>query len=144
MGDVHTDGPELEIEARDFLQPRLDEANVGDLTAEVEMNQLQDADLSERLQFIDELDELGRAESELALLAATLCPPAGPFAGELDAHAAGRRHAEFFGDFEQHVELADLLEHDEHLVSELLPHEGQPHELMVLVAVADDEMLGAL
>ena len=45
---------------------------------------------------------------------------------------------------EQHVELAQLLEHDEDLVPELLAHEGQAHELLVLVAVADDEVVGGL
>ncbi len=45
---------------------------------------------------------------------------------------------------QQHVDLAQLLDDDEHLVAELLAHEGEAHELLVLVAVADDEVLGAL
>ena len=52
--------------------------------------------------------------------------------------------AQLVGDLEQHVDLAQLLEHDEHLVAELLAHEGEAHELLVLVAVADDEVVGAL
>ena len=45
---------------------------------------------------------------------------------------------------EQHVDLAQLLDHDEDLMAELLAHEGEAHELLVLVAVADDEMIGVL
>ena len=44
---------------------------------------------------------------------------------------------------EQHIQLAQLLEHDEHLVSELLAHQGEAHELLVLVAVADDDVLAS-
>ena len=58
--------------------------------------------------------------------------------------ATKRRHAHLVRDLEQHVDLAELLDHDVHLVAELLPHEGEAHELLVLVAVADDQMLGVL
>ena len=65
------------------------------------------------------------------------------FGRELDAHAGRRRDAELVRRLQQHVELAQLLEHDEDLVAELLAHEGEAHELLVLVAVADDEVVGA-
>ena len=52
--------------------------------------------------------------------------------------------AHLVGHLEQHVDLAQLLDHDEHLVAELLAHEGEAHELLVLVAVADDQVVGVL
>ena len=53
-------------------------------------------------------------------------------------------HAHLLGDLQQHVELAHLLDDDEHLVAEALAHEREAHELLVLVSVADDQVVGAL
>jgi hypothetical protein len=39
---------QLGVEARDLGQPRLDEADVGDLAAEVEVDELQDVEPPER------------------------------------------------------------------------------------------------
>jgi hypothetical protein len=75
---------------------------------------------------------------------ARLRPAARALARELDAHADRRRHAHLARDRQQHVELAHLLDDDEHGVPELLAHEGEAHELLVLVAVADDEVIGAV
>ncbi len=50
----------------------------------------------------------------------------------LDVHLGGH--------LEQHVELAQLLEHDHHRVAQLLADQGEAHELLVLVAVADDQV----
>ena len=95
-------------------------------------------------QLVDRLHELRGVEPELRLLAAALLPAAKAARRELDAHAGRRRHAHLVGDLQQHVDLAQLLEHDEDLVPELLAHEGEAHELLVLVAVADDDVLGVL
>src|SRR6185437_78504 len=89
---------------------------------------------------VDDTNELRRAEPELGFLAATLGPAAGAFREELDANADVRPHVELGGDLEQHVHLAHLLHHDEDFVAELLAHEGEAHELLVLVAVADDRV----
>ena len=95
-------------------------------------------------QLVDRLHELRGVEAELRLLAAALLPAAEAARRELDAHAGRRRHAHLVGDLEQHVDLAQLLDDDEHLVAELLAHEGEAHELLVLVAVADDQVIGVL
>ncbi len=44
--DVHAQRAQLDVEARDLLQRRLDEPDVGDLAAEVEVDQLQDVQLA--------------------------------------------------------------------------------------------------
>jgi hypothetical protein len=67
-----------------------------------------------------------------------------PLGRELDADPGRRVDAQLVGDREQHVDLAELLDDDEHLMAELLAHEREAHELLVLVAVADDQMLGAV
>ena len=38
----------------------------------------------------------------------------------------------------------ELLQHDHHRVAQLLADQGEAHELLVLVAVADDQVAGAL
>src|SRR6185503_14548101 len=58
---------------------------------------------------------------------------------------AGRwRDLHLVRDLEEDVDLAQLLEDDEDLVAKLLAHEGEAHELLVLVAVADDDVIGRL
>ena len=95
-------------------------------------------------QLVDHANELARAESELRLLATALRPSSVSLGGELDAHAGLRRDAHFVRDAQQHIELAFLLDDDEHFVAELLAHEGEAHELLVLVAVADDQVVRRL
>jgi len=63
---------------------------------------------------------------------------------ELDANAGGRIHTKLVGDLKKDVDFAELLDDDENLVTELLAHEREPHELLVLVAVAHDQMVGVL
>ena len=96
------------------------------------------------LQPVDRLHELRGVEPELRLLAAALLPASEAARRQLDADAGRRRHAHLVRHLEQHVDLAQLLDHDEDLVSELLAHEGEAHELLVLVAVADDQVIGVL
>jgi hypothetical protein len=142
--DVDTHAAQLRVVASDLLQARLDVPDVGDLRAKVEMNELEDVETADGFQLVYEPNELRGAETELRLLAAAPCPPARAFGVELDAHTGGRVHSELVGYLEQHIHLAQLLEHDENLVSELLPHEGEPHELLVLVAVAHDQVIRVL
>src|SRR5688500_12287836 len=142
--NVDTRLPELRVVARDLLQRALDEADIGDLTADVEVNELQHLEAPDRPKPVDELHELRRVESELRLLATTLRPAPRTLGDELDADPRDRHDAEVVGGLQQDVELAQLLEHNEHLVTELLAHEGEAHELLVLVAVADDHVIGGL
>ena len=98
----------------------------------------------QRLQPVEQPHQLHRRQAELGLLAAALGPAPRPLARELDPHAERRLDPHLVGHLEQHVELVELLDHDEHLVAQLLAHQGQAHELLVLVAVADDQVLAAL
>ena len=67
-----------------------------------------------------------------------------PRRGELDADTGRRHDAEIVRCLQQHIDLAQLLDDDEDLVAEPLAHEGQPHELLVLVPVAHDHVVGRL
>ena len=108
------------------------------------MDQLHDVEPARRAELVHRLHELRGVEAELRLLTAALLPASVAGGRELDADARRRRDTEVVGHREQHVDLAELLDDDEDLVSQLLAHQGEAHELLVLVAVADDEMLRAL
>ena len=108
------------------------------------MNELHDVLSPGRHELVDDLNELRRAETELRLFAAALRPAPAPFGGQLDAHAALRHDPHLVRHLQQHVEFADLLDDDENLVSQALPHQREPHEFLVLVPVADDEVVSAL
>src|SRR5688500_19399215 len=72
--NVDTRLPELRVVARDLLQRALDDADIGDLTADVEVKELQHLEASDRPKPVDELHELRRVEAVLRLLATTLRP----------------------------------------------------------------------
>src|SRR5690606_31712922 len=86
--------------------------------------------------------QLGRAQAELGALTTRLGPASEAGRCELDSDTRGGRYAHFIRDLQQYVQLAQLLEDDEHPMPELLSHECQSNELMVLVAVADDQVVG--
>ena len=140
--DAHA--AKLRVVTRNLLQSRLDVADVGDLRPKVEVDQLENVESIFILQAIDELHELCGAQSEFRFLAAALRPTSRPFGVQLDAHASRGIYTELVRDFEQHVDFTQLLDDDEHLVTELLPHESEAHELLVLVAIAHDEVIGVL
>src|SRR4051812_21905061 len=144
VADVHAKPSQLGVVARHLLQPGLDVPDVSDLRAEVKVNQLENIETTEALELVDEPYELGGAQAELGFLAATLRPAARTLGVKLDAHSGGGRDTELVCHLEQHIDLAELLEHDENLVPKLLAHERQTHELFVLVTIADDHMIGVL
>src|SRR6185437_13736561 len=61
---------------------------------------------------------------------------------KFDADADVRSNVERGCHLQQNVDLAHLLHHDEDLMAELLAHESEAHELLVLVAVAHDRVAG--
>ena len=108
------------------------------------MNKLEDVEPVEAFELVDEPHQLGGAEPELGLLAATFRPASGPLRVQLDSHAGSRSHAELVGDLKENVDFAELLEDYEHSMAEFLSHESEPHELFVLVPVAHDQVIGVL
>ena len=96
---------------------------------------------SRPIQPVEQLHQLHGAEPELRALAAALGPAARAFGSQLDPDARGRRDTHLVRHLEQHLQLGELLQDDDHLVPQLLAHQGQAHELLVLVAVADDQVI---
>src|SRR5690348_5838763 len=110
----------------------------------MKVNQLENVEPARSTQLVDRRHEIGGVQAELGLLAAALLPPAEAPRRKLDAHASRRLDLHLVRDLKQHIDLAQLLENDEHLMPELLAHEGEAHELFVLVAIAHDDVVGRL
>src|SRR5512140_214022 len=104
----------------------------------MEVDQLEDVEAALITKPVDELHKLRSAQSELGFFAAALCPAPRSLGVKLDSHAGSRRNAELVSDLKQNVHLAQLFQHDEDLVAELLSHEREAHELLVLIPVAHD------
>ncbi|MNQ86855.1 hypothetical protein D3C85_1020590 [compost metagenome] len=126
------------VVADGFLEAVLVVGQVGDLRAHVEVQQahaLVQAGLAETL---DHREDLRGGEAELGLLAAGVGPLGRGQGRQAHAQAHLRRDLELGGDVDDELDLGFLLDDDEDVVAELLPHQRQADELAVLVAVADD------
>src|SRR3954452_24104267 len=108
------------------------------------MYQFQNVEPPGGTKLLDRGHEVGRVQTELGFFATAFFPAAEAPRRELDANACGRGDLHLLGNLKQDVDLAQLLEYDEDVVSELLTHERQPHELLVLVPVAHDNVIGRL
>ena len=84
---------QLDVDAGRLGQGVLDVADVGDLAAQVEVDQLQAVVHAAGLQVLERLQHLGERQAELGAVAGADSPPARARGGQLDAHAdrlAGR------------------------------------------------------
>ena len=132
------------IEAGGFDDRLLDRADVGDLGADVEMDEAEGV-LHLRLgEALGDLDDLGGRQAELGVLAGAVGPLAFAGGGELDAQADVGLHAHAAGDADDGVDLGELLDDDDRLLAEAAAHEGELDVFLVLVAVADEEGLAVL
>jgi hypothetical protein len=144
VGQIESHAPQLGVVASDLLQARLHVPDIGDLAAQMEVHQTEDVLSVEPLELVEEPHQLDCGEPEFGALPAALGPAARALGGQLDTHSGGRLDAHITGYFEQHVQLVELLQDHDHRVPQLLAHESEAHELLVLVPVADDEMAGVL
>src|SRR5690606_5094338 len=104
VGNVNTQCTKLCVEPRDFLKSALDVADVSDLAAKVEVDELQDVQPSEIAQAIHEHHQLGRAQAELGALTTRLGPASEAGRCELDSDTRGGRYAHFIRDLQQYVD----------------------------------------
>ena len=135
---------QLDEDAARLAQRVLDRADVRDLRADVEVQQLQAVEHAHRAQPLDGGHDLGGGEAELRAVAGRLHPLAGALGGEPRAHADHRPQVELGGGGEDRVELAHAVHRDDDAAPELLREERRLDERAVLVAVAEDERLGVL
>ena len=114
-------------------------ADVGDLRAHVEMQQLQAMAHAGIAQVLPQVQQLARIQPELGLVAAAVLPLAGAQRGQAHAYAQAGHHVQRLGFLQHQLQLGGLLDDDEGLQAQLAADQRQADELAVLVAVADDD-----
>ncbi len=133
---------QLGVDARALVHRVLHHPDVGELGADVEVEE-PDTPLPAALpQDVNGLDELGDGEAELGEVAGAALPLPGAPGGELGAEPDHGLHAQLVGQPEELGQLGELLDDHDDLAAELAAEQGQPEELLVLVAVADGDGLG--
>ena len=134
---------ELHIELRSLAQRILDAAYLGHLTAYVEVDELQAVHHLVLLQEVERREQFARVQTELAAVAAALLPLAAAAARELDAHTHIGPDTQLLGNIGYEFQFVGFLHHQEDSTPHLLRQQSQFHIALVLVAVADDERVGA-
>ena len=130
---------ELDVELRGLAQCRLYASYLGDLRADVEMDESQTVVQSVFLQNLECFEQFRTGESELRGVAAALFPFSAAAACQFDAYADVGLHVEFLGSLGDDVDFVEFLHHDEDALAHLLCQQCQFDVTLVFVAVADDE-----
>ena len=129
---------QLHVNARAFHHRGLDLPDVGDLAAEVEVQQLQAILHADGLHLIQRLQGFAHRQAELGAISAGRFPASRPFARQLQPQADGGPHADALRMLQDQIELGVFFDHRDDLAADFL---GQHHHLdvfVVLEAVADD------
>ena len=132
---------QLRVDARRFVERALDDADVRNLAAEMEVQELEAVLHAVRLQLVEPLPHLGDGQAELRAVAARRLPAAAAARRELDAHADVRPHADLARVLENQPELGVLLDDRDDAPAHLVGEHRHLDELGVLEAVADDRRL---
>ena len=119
-----------------------DEADFGDLATDVEVDEFHAVAQTHRFEAVESFEEFGTVEPELRSIAAGRFPFACGAGSELDADAQIGAHAHLFGRAGNDVQFGELLDDEKDAFAHLLRQEGEFDEVLVLMAVADDERFG--
>ena len=136
--DLGAKTAQLGVEAAALADAALDVADVGDLGAQVEVQQLQAVQLAEAAQTLHQRQDLGGGEAELGHGTAARFPHAGAGGRQTGAHPDVGLDVETSRLVEHHFQLGGLLHHDVDLVAHQVAQEGVADVFAVLVTVADD------
>ena len=121
-----------------FLEPVLVVGQVGNLRAHVEVQQADALVQAGCAEALDHRQQLGCRQTEFGFLATGVRPLARCQGRQAHTQAHLRLDLEARRLFDHQPHLGLFLDHDEHVVAELLAHQRQADELTVFVTVADD------
>src|SRR5262249_51115588 len=110
VADPGADPGQLDVNPRRLGQGALDAADVGDLAAEVEVDQLEAVGHVLLFQVLQGFEDLGQGQAELGAEAGTVAPAAGAPGRQLDAHAQHRPDVQLLGVADQGFQLGELLD----------------------------------
>ena len=135
---------ELDVDLRGLFGGLLQRLDVGDLAAEVEVEQHERVLLVRRFEVAHDGHEVGRGDAELRAVAGGRGPLAGAARGELDADAEAGGDLLLVGEPHEAPELVGLLHHRHDALAEALPEQHGAQHGRVFVAVADEQRAVAL
>ena len=121
-----------------------DIADVGDLRAEVEVQQLQRVQHVFFLQTLNHFENLRGRQTELGLLATACLPLALALERQTGTQTQTRGNAKLLGLIQHHLQLGHFLEHDVNAVTQLLTDKGKTDVFFVFVTVTYDHRAGLL
>lgn len=133
---------QFNVKARRFAHAGGDIANVGQLRAQVEMQQLQAVETARFAQGFHQLQHLHRRQTELGFFAAARLPFAGALRRQARTHAQARHHVQPLSLFQHQVDLGHLLDHQVHLVPQFFSDQRQANIFTIFIAVTDDHRAG--
>ena len=137
--DVEAHGMELYVKLCRLAEGCADAAYLGNLAADMEMNQFQAVAQAHLIEQLQGHEQFGGVEAELAGIAAALAPFSCAAAGQFDADAQVGAHTQLLCRFGDNLHLGQFFHYQEHTFAHLLGQKGQLDEVLVLVPVADDE-----
>ena len=129
---------QLRVHAGGLVQRRLHDADVGNLAAEVKVQELEAVLHAEPLQVLESLQDLRNRQPELRPVAAGRLPSAAAPRGQLHAHADHRPHAHLLRVVQDQLELGVLLDDRDDRAPDLLRQHRGLDVLRILEPVADD------
>ena len=142
--DGRAQPPELHVKPRRLVHRLLHPADARHLRADVKVQQPQRIEHARIPQARHGLDDLRRRKPELRAVPARILPLALARGRQLAPQSNQRPDIHASRRFQQQLQLAGLLDHDEHPPAQLAPQQRQLDELAILVAVADDQPLDIL
>ena len=129
---------EVGIDPRRFVECRLDATNVCDLTADVEVEQLEAVSHPPFLEQFQGAQDLAHGQAELRAMPARRLPSSRTTGRQFDSHADCRADPKLFGIVEDQFQFRELFDNDEDLPSDLLGKKGRFDEPIVFESVADN------
>ena len=133
---------QLHIELCSLAQGVLDAANLGDLAADVEVDEFEAVFQLVLMHIVNGTEQLAGVQAELAAVAAALFPLAAAAARQLDAEADVRADVQSLGNPVDEFQFAQFLNDDKDAASHLLCQQSELDVALVLVTVADDDRVG--
>ena len=130
---------QIGVDLRHFLDRALQHLDLGDLAAEMEVQQLEPVLHAAALQFVHQPDQFRHGETELRTLAAGFEPAPGAARRELHAHRQTRHLVRTVGERHQLLEFGVLLDDRQHALAEQLRRQDQRQHDVVLHAVAQQQ-----
>ena len=135
---------QLGVITRRFAHRALDRGNVGNLRADVKMDELETMRKTSLLQHFARRHQARSVQTELRVFAAARRPASRAFAVKPHTNSNERLDANFLSRANRLLELLQFFHHDDDGLVELATEQRDANERAILVAVADDEALRIL